>query len=102
MERLAARAVRARNDQWHQHYRRLPARASVVAEFAWRGRAWITAFTAAPSPGAEPVLRFISLARLDERDGAAALRWLEEEGFDRVGTSAADHERESFESSFPA
>lgn len=102
MERVAARALRSRNGKWHQHYQRLPENASVVAEFAWRGRAWITAFTDAPFPGAKPVLRFISLAPMHERDRAACFRWLEAEGFDRVGTSAADREQESFERPFPA
>jgi len=101
MERFAARALRARNDQWQQHYRRLPAGASIVAEFSWRGRAWITAFIDDSHSGTEPALSFISFVPLDERSRVACLRWLRAEGFDQAASSEPGHQRESFERFFP-
>jgi hypothetical protein len=102
MERLAARALRARNASWRQHYRRLPERATVVAEFAWNGRTWITAFLDGSHLGPEPEIHLISLAPMDEQNGAACLRWLQAEGFDQAGSSEPGDPRESFERSFPA
>lgn len=102
MERVAARAMRVRNDAWHRHYQRVPKHATVVADCAWTGRNWVTAFCEAPSPGEEPTFRFISAAPLAEEQSAACHRWLQAEGFDPVGSVGPGDQRASFESSFPA
>ncbi len=101
MERLAARALRRRNLAWRRHYQRVPKHATVVADCAWHRRNWVTAFCAAPHPGAETTLRFISAAPLDERQSTACLRWLQAEGFDLSASARPGDQPTAFEGSFP-
>ena len=80
LERLASRALVARQAAWRAHYAAVPRGATVAAELRWHGGNWITAFID-PRCGPGQTLRLVAQHSLPPREQAACLRWLRAEGF---------------------
>lgn len=98
MERLAGRALSARNARWHQHYSQLPAQATVVAERSWQKDNWITAYSDHQEFGAAPTLCLLSQRPLTPAEHNTCLRWLLAEGFDSKTMTCIGADRQMFES----
>ncbi|OAI42747.1 hypothetical protein AYO41_03735 [Verrucomicrobia bacterium SCGC AG-212-E04] len=93
IERLAASALCRQQASWHAHYARVPATATITAEFRWNCVTWVTAYVddLSDRPG---MLQLAASLPLSSRDQATCLRWLRTEGFADAAICGAGDQRE--------